>query len=123
MRILLASALVILTGCQTIRRGPTQTITIATNPPGALATAEPGGQHVTTPGAFALRRKGSYSIRVEKAGYQTQTLALNRRSDSEFWRNLIWIHPLAWIAAYSIDVGNGSAYVLEPEQVTIDLRK
>lgn len=120
MRILLVLAIP-LAGCATILRSPTQSVSIASEPPGARATAEPGGGSITTPGTLPLRRKRPGTVRVEKVGYEPATIQLRSERDGEFWRNLIFLHPVAIIVACFVDIGNGSAYVLAPDPATVTL--
>jgi len=40
-----------LTGCRTIRKGPTQSVTFVSSPPGARVTIDAGGNHDHNPGS------------------------------------------------------------------------
>lgn len=77
-----------LAGCATVFRGTNQKVPIFTDPPGATATV--GDQQVTTPGELRLPRKAkSTEVRIEKPGFETRTVILERRADGLVWLNVL----------------------------------
>src|SRR5512141_3092644 len=74
-------------GCATLLHGNTQKVRIDTDPAGATATAQ--GQTIRTPGVLRLPRRAPFvEVRIEKAGYSTQVVRLDRTGSSAVWWNL-----------------------------------
>jgi hypothetical protein len=80
---LLASLLLLPTGCATLIHGPFEDVHLESDPPGATATVTPmlserGSNFldstktytVTTPGTVRLRRDNSYRVELNKPGYK-----------------------------------------------------
>jgi hypothetical protein len=103
-----------LSNCATlIHGGGTQTISIATEPPGA--TVKVGGQDVITPGDVTLDRNRDYQVIALKSGYDTGTTNIQSRFSWVTVLDLIFILP--WV----VDLVSGSAYTLTPDTVNIVL--
>ena len=136
-------------GCATVFRGTRQKVEIFTDPPGATAIA--GDQRITTPGTLRLARKEKLTeVRIEKAGYQTRIVTIERRADGLVLLNMIGIPAGAlaggvigsktgsgWLgnledgvayggliapaAAFATDYQTGAAYRLVPDKVVVKL--
>lgn len=106
----------ILSGCATIIHGKTQSVTITSDPPGAMATV--GGQTVKTPSEVTLRRDKNYTVMVEKDGFQTGQTTVEKSVDPIILGNIIF----GGLIGLAIDFGSGSAYKLSPEKVNLALR-
>ena len=110
------------TACATMRYGSTQVVTISTNPPGATVHIKPGNEEVVTPSQVVLARRHSYVLRVEKSGYEVESVVLQTHSSSSMWRNLVWIHPFGLLIGVIVDVSTGSGFDLYPEAVDLTLK-
>ena len=108
------------TGCQSIRHGKQQIISIDSTPQSADVEIYPGGQRIVTPGAVVLRRRSHYTGTVRKSGFRSETFVIQSKSKG-LWRNLVWIHPVAWIIGWVIDLTNGAAYELEAGSLSVTL--
>ena len=116
---LLAMSLVLASsGCATVIHGTTQKVEIVTKPPGATARVLPEGTVVTTPGSVVVPRKKAHTVRVELAGYCSETIYLDRLTSGAVHGNLL----LGGIIGLSVDVSDGAAFVLVPETVDVTLR-
>ena len=77
-------------GCASVFHGIRQKVEVFTDPPGATATA--GDQRVTTPGVLKLPRKvKNTEIRIEKEGFISKTVVLERRTSGLVWLNFVGI--------------------------------
>ena len=87
-------------GCASLIHGSRQKVEVFTDPPGATATA--GGQHVTTPGVLKLPRKvKNTEIQIEKKGFASKTVRLERRTSGLVWLNVIGIPVGVYGGAYA----------------------
>jgi hypothetical protein len=107
---------IVLPGCNTIRHGTKQIITINSIPEGASVKIQPGSQVLETPGSIFLSRRHPYSMVVSKDGFRSESIMIQSKSKG-LWRNLIWLHPAGWIIGGIVDLSNGSARELEPSEV------
>ncbi len=117
----LASAALILSSCVTMRQGSKQIVPIVSEPDGATVQIEPGGASIVTPDDVALERRYTYSLRFEKQGFQPRTVLIEAKPSRELWRNIVWLHPLGWLAGVLVDLNTGSGYELEPNAVSLTL--
>ncbi len=93
-------------GCATILNGSRQTIHVETDPPGATVTV--GGERYTSPVDLVLKRssKGLVVV-IEKEGYVTRKIALERGASRNTWLNFIGL-PAGAVAGAAIG-GNQSS--------------
>jgi hypothetical protein len=92
-------------GCATVFHGSTQKIQVFTDPPEATVTA--GSQQITSPGQLRLPRKGeTIEIRVEKEGYASRTVVLQRKVSGLVWLNLVWA-PAGAVVGAAVDTTSG----------------
>lgn len=105
-------------GCATVVNGPTQTVEVLSDPPGATATLERSRMSVTTPGSFELvRKRGRYEITFSKPGYRSVTVAVVRKQSYATAGNLV----LGGSIGANVDENSGSNYRLEPDPVKVAL--
>ncbi len=103
-------------GCASIIKGTTQTVTISSNVDGAEILMD--GQRIgTTPYAGPAPRNKS-AIVVQKAGYQSATVALSKTLEPVFWGNIISGGTLGSIT----DFATGAAYAYAPAAYQVDLK-
>lgn len=95
-------------GCATVIHGTKQKVEVVTTPSGATATA--AGQTVQTPGTLVLPRKSPFvDVRIEKEGYATRMVRLQRSGSSVVWWNLMML-PAGGAAGGAIGAGSGSGW-------------
>ncbi len=108
---------VALSGCATIILGPSQKVSITSEPPGARATVLPEGINLVTPGEATLTRGHIHTVRFECEGYRTTMGYLDHDPNSVALLNFI----LGGLIGIMVDQANGSAYTLEPDPLRVVL--
>jgi hypothetical protein len=108
------AAVLLLTGCGTIMHGPNETIRVDSKPDAAQASIRcAGGVEVsgTTPASLVIpRRADGCSLSVDKAGYATKTVTLERAWSGWFWTNFAIAGALP--VGISVGFGTGSEEAL-----------
>jgi hypothetical protein len=104
-------------GCATIINGPTQTVEITSNPPGAKVTVLPSGQHLVTPGKAELRRRLVHTVLFELDGYQPATAYLDRTNSQVTLGNIL----IGGLIGLAVDQSTGAVYRLIPDPLHVDL--
>jgi len=107
-----------LCGCATVLHGTSQSIEIVSTPPGATALILPGNQVVTTPATVSLERLLAHTVRLTLAGYETETVFLDRVTSGAIYGNL----ALGGIIGISVDASNGAAFQLVPGKVEVTMK-
>lgn len=112
-------ALVVLqsVACGTLAHGTNQTIEIASIPPGARVRFEPADIELVTPAVVELPRKRDQLATFELAGHDPRARQINRQISGWFVANLL----LGGIPGMLIDLLTGGAWMLEPDQIEIEL--
>lgn len=104
------------TGCASIVKGSTQTISISSNVDGAEVFLD--GQRIgTTPFTGIVPKKKDF-VMVQKAGYKTANIALSKSLEPIFWGNIITGGTLGSIT----DFASGAAYQYAPASYQVDLK-
>ena len=67
------AAAVLMSGCASTPRSPTETFVIRTTPPGAQASSTQGWECVT-PCSVEIPRRGDFVVALRKEGYMTKTV-------------------------------------------------
>lgn len=106
----------IVTGCATVTKGPSQMISINSNVSGANVFVD--GQLVGTTPFSGKVKKGGELVKVEKSGYVTATVALSKSLEPTFWGNIIIGGTLGSVT----DFASGSAYSYAPASYQVDLK-
>lgn len=122
--LLFLSAAFLLSGCATILGGgPSQGVSISSDPNGAqfVIKASSGLQYASgaTPQMISLPRKNDYQIVFQVDGYRPQSVVLAKGINGWIWGNLV----IGWIVGFGVDFILGSAYKLEPAQVSVSLAR
>ena len=106
-----------LTGCGTLIHGTTQQVSFESNPPGATVRLT-DGTHLTTPQIAQLRRAQDHTVTIEKEGYESERIAINRDFNwgASIFGNILWITP-----GIIVDVLAGGAWTLNPEHINVNL--
>jgi hypothetical protein len=110
------AVLVFASGCATIIKGTSQTVSINSNVTGAdvIVNGEPVGQ---TPFTGPIKRKSGTTVTVKKEGYQTKTITLTTEVESIFWGNIIF----GGFFGSTTDLTTGAMYYYAPATLEIDL--
>jgi len=115
-------ALVLLTtGCATLTKGTQQTITVATDPPGAACTMSRDAKAVAvvnpTPGSMPIEKgAGTISILCKKQGYQDAAGVLASEFQAMTFGNIIF----GGLIGIVVDAASGAMHQY-PAMVTITL--
>jgi hypothetical protein len=104
-------------GCASIVSGTRQSVTINSNPPGAIVNIN--GQMGMTPATFELKRNEHYNVQIAKEGYQTQSMALSHIMNPWILGNVL----LGGIIGLAVDLIDGAAYKHAPDNVMVTLLK
>lgn len=110
LALLLASS-----GCATILHGTREDVSFDSTPPGATARCE--DQTGRTPATLALRRGDDHTCSIEKEGYRTEQVTLDRRFSPLFLCNC----ALGGLVGMLVDAVTGSMWNLSPESVSTTL--
>lgn len=121
--------LILTNGCGTIMHGPTQDISVTSNPPGATVTTTTF-EWIKTPGIFKLPRANPTELTAELYGYETAKQKIKcgltpwifGNAAGEFYPGtFIQIHVIPTIALTMVDLVTGSVGVLSPNEVHFEL--
>ena len=122
MNLLLFVALLVLlnlaSACATIMNGSDVDVTLATTPPGATATVN--GRTYTTFNqvTIPIRRGKEDTIHLEKEGYESQDVKLNRQLGGWIWGNII----LGGLIGLGVDLITEKGYTVDPKEVNVTLK-
>ena len=119
----LVLSLVVFAGCASIIHGTSQEIAFQSVPDNATVVVEDamGKQYGScqTPCSLELKRKHEYKVHITKAGYETATIVMDRKSDGWIWGNIVF----GGLIGVIVDFSNGAAYKLAPSELTVSLQK
>jgi hypothetical protein len=113
---LTAIGLLLLGSCATITKGSEQDISITSNVNGANVFLD--DVIIGTTPFKGTVKKGKNEIRVEKAGYQTETIVLSTDLEGMFWGNIL----IGGFLGSTTDITTGSAYTYAPATYQVDLK-
>lgn len=114
---LLASVVMLLTGCCTIMHGTRQSIGIASNPSHASIWVDSNymGQ---TPLIVEMSRKNNHFVRIELEGYQPYEATFSKQVSEWVFGNVVF----GGVIGLAVDAISGGLYKLTPDQVQAELR-
>lgn len=108
--LMMALALIALTGCGTLFDGTRQEVRITSQPSGASVFVN-NQSFGETPTVVRLKRSSKYTLILEMPGYAPYEITLKRKIPAHFWwRNI----P---VVGWGIDYVSGSLYELTPGDV------
>jgi hypothetical protein len=93
----------ILSGCATMVTGKTQEVVITSNPSGA--TVKINHKELTTPTAVRLSKKSSHIAVIEKPGYESVVVEINRHPSWWNFLDVFWAYLLVVPLTYDINTG------------------
>ena len=112
------SMMLVLTGCETIINGTTQSIGISSKP--SCTNVWVDNEFVgNTPLCVDLRRNRNHCIRVELEGYLPYEITCKKRLSGWVFGNLVF----GGLPGLCIDTISGGIYFLSPEQVNACLKE
>jgi hypothetical protein len=107
----------ITSGCATIVNGSNVDVTLATKPPGATATIN-GQTYITSNQVTVPIRRGKEgTIHIEKEGYESQDVRLNRQLGGWVWGNILF----GGLIGFGIDLISEKGYGIDPNEVNVTL--
>lgn len=111
-RLAAALGLASMLGCATVLHGPSQTVEITSNPPGARVAILPDGVEWVTPAEVELSRRWVRTLVIEREGYRPTTIYLDR--DLSEVSSLLGAGP-------GLDHTTGAMYRLFPASIHVEL--
>ena len=110
------------TGCATITRGTTDTITVNSSPGNAdvqLSTGATG----KTPATFQLPRNKPLQVTISKLGYEPQTVSVLPQISGGGGAGMAGNVVFGGIIGAGVDVASGAMYDLHPDAIFAHLEK
>lgn len=104
-------------GCASIVKGTTQPIPVTSDPTGADVKLD-GNKLGQTPLKVEAKRKADHLITIEKAGYQTESVAVTRNIGGAVFGNILAGGLIGW----GVDAISGAQYNLTPTTINITLK-
>jgi hypothetical protein len=104
--------------------GTTQVIAINSTPQDAIATVE--GIQIRTPGQLTLKKGSKYTLKVEKPGYESAQVELERKFNHAFWLNILWgpvFIGIPIVIGTIWDFASGAVWNITPESVHLKLQE
>jgi len=114
--VLIFMILLLLNSCATIVNGTTQDVNITSNPAEAVVLIN-GLAIGETPMMMEVSRKEGGLIRIEKDGYESVEILLQRDLSGWYFGNIIFGGLIGLI----LDPINGAAFKLSPDVITVTL--
>lgn len=114
-----------LVGCATLARGTTETFVVETLPGDALVTTSLGGSCRSSPCAFqGVSREADFTVRIERAGYQTQTFTISHRlaGGGAASATSSAVIPVVGAVAAVVDMNTGATQQLTPNPLRVTLQ-
>ena len=109
-------------GCATVTRGPTETFTVRSTPPGALASSSSGWECVT-PCSVQVKRRGDFVVLLRKDGYSEKTVKVQsiRTGKKGSLRERVGA-DISWVGS-TTDFATGANYEHAPNPVVVTLER
>ncbi len=106
------------TGCATLFNGPTDTVPVTTDPPGAAVAVSSENIAQLTPSTLVLNRNHDYELTITKEGYKTEKVKVTHVLSGAEAGNIIGFGILGTV----IDNASGCAWDLKPDNLVVTLR-
>jgi hypothetical protein len=110
-----ASALLLLTGCATVLKGTDQVLTVTSDPDGATVRID-GKPVGVTPLSTKVKKNSVDSIMIEREGYRTETMPLEKKFDGVTLLSIFW-------DLGTTDFITGAAYEYQPSSYYFKMKK
>jgi hypothetical protein len=106
-----------LSACGALFNGGPANVTVNSNPAGAEVWVD-GTNRGVTPATLQLTKNENHTVVLRRAGYQEQTVVLNRKLSSTY----LILDILGGLIPVIVDAATGSWYVLDSDEVNVDLQ-
>jgi hypothetical protein len=104
-------------GCATALHGPTQQVSVSSEPQEALVTI--GSFTGRTPLTVSLPRRNTHWVEIRKDGYRPQSVLVERVMSGAVVGSVLAAGPIGW----GVDALTGAQYRLVPERVHVVLAR
>lgn len=115
-KIALVAAAMSLSACGALFNGGPANVTVNSNPAGAEVWVD-GTNRGITPATLQLSKDQNHTITLRRAGYQEQTVTLNRKLSTTY----LILDILGGLIPVIVDAATGSWYVLDTNEVNVNL--
>jgi hypothetical protein len=112
-----AMSLSSLSACGALFNGGPANVTVNSNPAGAEVWVD-GTNRGVTPATLQLSKGQNHTVTLRRAGYQEQTVVINRKVSGTY----VILDVLGGLLPIIIDAATGSWYVLDTDEVNVDLQ-
>lgn len=109
------ASMLLLSGCATVFKGSDQVLTITSDPDGATVRID-GKPVGVTPLSTKVKKNSADSIMIEKDGYRTETMPLDKKYDGIALLNIFW-------DLSTTDFITGAAYEYQPSTYHFKMKK
>lgn len=110
-----------LVGCASIIHGTGQTVMFQSTPSGAMVEVydalDVSYGACVTPCSLDLKRKREYKVSFNKAGYKQVELNIQKKTSGRLFGNILF----GGLIGIVIDLANGAAYKLSPDELQASL--
>lgn len=124
-KLLIVAAAALLASCGTITQGYDETITIVSEPNGAVAQItglkNPAGTTCVTPCTVKVGRMDNVSVLFRKHGYRLQSVKLERTPSARGALSVGGNVIAGGVVGVAVDSATGAAYHHEPNPVIVTL--
>lgn len=110
-----AASVLLLSGCATVFKGTDQVLTITSDPDGATVRID-GKPVGVTPLSTKVKKNSADSIMIEKEGYRTETMPLDKKFDGITLLSIFW-------DLGTTDFVTGAAYEYQPSTYHFKMKK
>lgn len=115
-KIVLVAAAMSLSACGALFNGGPQNVLVSSNPAGAEVWVD-GTNRGITPATLQLSKDQNHTITLRRSGYAEQTVTINRRLSTTY----LILDILGGLVPVIVDAATGSWYVLETDNVNVNL--
>jgi hypothetical protein len=111
-----------ISGCATVTRGTTSSITFNSEPPGAEAKTSTGLTCSATPCTFEISRKQDFIVTFSKPGYEPQQVPVNTRVAGSGVAGFAGNVLVGGIVGMGVDAATGATLEHYPNPIHVTLR-
>lgn len=105
-------------GCATIIEGNKEEMSVASEPDGAIVSVN-GDKKGKTPAKFTLPKDDSHTIKIEKDGYESETINVSNEIDVKW----VVIDVVLGVVPIVVDAVTGAWYRLDQTDIAVELEE
>jgi PEGA domain-containing protein len=117
VQIIVAVAMLALSGCATVVNGRTEPLGLSSNPAGAEVSIDNGTMKVITPTSIELKRDENHTFVFHKDGYQDTSATVTSGTSGWVWGNLL----AGGIIGGVVDFATGAAYKFSDDTLSVNM--